>query len=469
MSGYRNPSITARQRQSRCARMTRHSIFTMKRPIAFQVRKSLVEYVDMELAEMDTSVFYQRIFILAKNAHLTPEETEPESEPEPAQVDQSEAVPLTQPTLEFKEDMIIPMDDVSLSTEEAEEEASLELPSEVNRTSGDQDHEVLTHTFRFSGQETAEEEFVSEEEQQSTRVTGTGKPKDFCDIFIEVLEQLHKQCKEVAITPDPICGLYLYMGEYSLLMLEGSEDMVGCFTQALAKCCNTYWQTNRVFQIEDHITELYTKELIFRRLPAVYLNEKFPTSTPTDEYLMGKQHLIIKDKLHTICRMIWEGEQRETLETRGGSVYDSLEDEEDQTLAKSKSHLLSIDQMPMDIYRKHLPEIQRIDLVLASTRFYYELDGFSKLFGQVPFARDEEGHFWPIPNNYTPPNIFRRTPYDINLTFADYALAASKKRSMSLGSENSGGEEAAEEGAAKEEGADKEEEAAKEETPPKAE
>jgi len=65
-------SIAARQRQSRTTRMTRHTIFNLKRPITFQVRKSLVEYVDMELADMDTSVFYQRIFILAKNCHLTP-------------------------------------------------------------------------------------------------------------------------------------------------------------------------------------------------------------------------------------------------------------------------------------------------------------------------------------------------------------------------------------------------------------
>ncbi|KAH8262076.1 hypothetical protein KR038_002541, partial [Drosophila bunnanda] len=455
MSIFRHASMTARQRQTRTGRMTRHSIFTMKRPFTFQVRKSLVEYVDAELTEMDTSVFYQRIFILAKNAHLTPEEAEVEMEPEPAQADQSEAVPVAQPTLEFKEDMIIPMDDVSLSPEEDEEEASLEGPSDVPRTSADPDQEVLTQTFRFSGFETGEEELMYDEEERMTVVSTEVKPKDFFDVFSDVLKQLHKQCKEVAITPDPMCGLYLYMGEYSLLMLESSEDMMGCFTRALADCCDTYWLTNRVFQIEDHITELYTNNLIFRRTPAVFLNEKFPTSTPTDEYLMGKQHLIIKDKLHTICRMLWEGDQ---LEVDADSIHESLDDEEDYDQMKRKSKSWISDQIPIDTYRKHLPEIQRIELVLASTRFYYELDDFAKLYGQVPFARDEEGYFWPIPNNYTPPNIFRRTPYDINLTFADYASAATRKRTMSLGSEHSGGEDAdEEEGAAKDEGAAKEE------------
>ncbi|KAH8373994.1 hypothetical protein KR200_009579, partial [Drosophila serrata] len=456
MSIYRRASMTARQRQTRAGRMTRYSIFTMKRPFTFQVRKSLVEYVDIELADMDTSVFYQRIFILAKNAHLTPEETEPEVEPEPVQADQSEGVSTVHPTLEFKEDMIIPMDDVSLSQEEAEEEASVEVPSEMARTSADPDQEVLTHTFRFSGFETAEE-FIGDEDDRMTVVSTEVKPKDFFDVFSDVLKQLHKQCKEVAITPDPMCGLYMYMGDYSLLMLESSEDMIGCFTKALLECCDTYWVTNRVFQIEDHITELYTNELIFRRMPAVFLNEKFPTSTPTDEYLMGKQHLIIKDKLHTICRMLLEQvDQGDQSEMDGDSTRESLDDEEDFEQTKSKTKSLLIDQVPIDLYRKHLPEIQRIELVLASTRFYYELDDFAKLYGQVPFARDEEGHFWPIQNNYTPPHIFRRTPYDINLTFADYASAATRKRTLSLVSENSGGEDGAEEeGAAKEDGAAK--------------
>ncbi|KAH8234631.1 hypothetical protein KR032_000986, partial [Drosophila birchii] len=457
MSLFRHASMTARQRQTRIGRMTRHSIFTMKRPITFQVRKSLVEYVDIELAEMDTSVFYQRIFILAKNAHLTPEETEAEGEAEPAQVDQSEAVSVAQPTLEFKEDLIIPMDDISLSQEEGEEEASLEGPSEVVRVSADPDQEVLTHTFRFSGFETAEEEFIDEEEERLTVISTVAKSKDFFDVFSEVLQQLHTRCKEVAITPDPMCGVYMYMGEYSLLMLESSEDMMGCFTRGLAECCDTYWLTNRVFQIEDHITDMYTNDLIFRRMPAVFLNEKFPTSTPSDEYLMGKQHLIIKDKLHTICKMLWEGEQVHQSEQDGGSPHDSLDEEDDYALTKNRLKTISLEQMPIDLYRKYLPEIQRIELVLASTRFYYELDGFTKLYGQVPFARDEEGHFWPIPNNYTPPNIFRRTPYDINLTFADYASAATRKRTMSLVSEHSGENVAEEEGVAKEEGAAKEE------------
>ncbi|XP_016964977.1 uncharacterized protein LOC108034559 [Drosophila biarmipes] len=419
----RQASLAARQRQSRATRMTRHTIFNLKRPITFQVRKSLVEYVDMELADMDTSVFYQRIFILAKNCHLTPVESEEEVPAEvQVPVEQAEPEPVEGDALHIAEEAVVNNEEDDSPTTTATDATRNPAPEEAAQEAAAHDHEVITHTFRFSEDDHGEDESLEEEELEPDSQE-PGQPKDFYAIFSEQLQELHKQCKAVAITPDPICGLYLHMGEYSMLMLEASEDMIGCFTRGLASCSETFWQTNRVFHIEDHIQELYTKDLIFRRIPSVFLNDKFPTSTPTDEYLMGKQHLIIKDKLLTICRMISEGQQ---VEPDVVSFRES-DFEEDLQRSKSKGSILS-EHLPVDLYRKHLPEIQRIELVLASTRFYYELDEFVKIYGQVPFAPDEDGLFWPIQNNYTPPHIFRRTPYDINLTFGDYAAVATKRK-----------------------------------------
>ncbi|KAH8379956.1 hypothetical protein KR009_008221 [Drosophila setifemur] len=418
MSNMRSASIHARQRQTKTGRMTRYSVFTMKRPLTFQVRRSLVEYVDMELADMDTSVFYQRIFILAKNMRLTPEEVEvevvpevPTTEPEappPDQVEEAAAEPVEQ-GVEFVTELLI---------EDDEENTK----------------EVLTHTFRFDDDDEAEGEGEDKDKENAggddlpEEEASAGKPKDFFAIFTERLQELHKKCRASAITPDPMCGLYLHMGDYSLLMLESAEDMMGCFCKELSECCENFWLANRVFQIEDHISEMYTNELTFRRIPSVFLNEKFPTSTPTDEYLMGKQHMIIKEKLLIICRLISEGQQKDA---EALSIRESFDDSDERnpTSHLSKSSMMS-EYLPVDIYRKHLPEIQRIELVLASTRFYFELFEFNALYGHTPFAPDEEGLFWPIQNNYTPPNIFRRTPYDINLTFADYATVSAKEEEV---------------------------------------
>lgn len=151
---------------------------------------------------------------------------------------------------------------------------------------------------------------------------------------------------------------------------------------------------------------------------------------------MGKQHLIIKDKMQTICRLISESLEPMPVRTSQGTVNSFYSDtdgesegnqwveEEDKTDPVSKqpsSVSVQSNFLAPDIYRKLLPEIQRIELVLASTRFYYTLQEFFELYGTVPYARDDDSFWWPIQNNYAPPNIFRRSPFDINLTFAEYA------------------------------------------------
>ncbi|KAH8272379.1 hypothetical protein KR018_001093 [Drosophila ironensis] len=408
----RNASIAARNRQSRKDRITRHTVFTLKRHVGFTVRKSLVDYVDKELQDMDTSVFYQRIFILAKNCRLTPV---------PSVADRTRASQMPAATADQGRSEGDPNTELGDET----------FPATSDGTQSRNTSEVLTRTFRFDEDEGDVEE-AGEEEEQPSEAIPAAKPKDFFTVFTEKLQELHKRCMASAVTPDPLCGIYIHMGDYGLMMLESGEDMLGCFCNELASCCQDYWVANRVFLIEDHIKELYTKDLMFRRIPAVFLNEKFPTSTPTDEYLMGKQHMIIKEKLLTICRIFCEREQQQQYQQQFGDLSDSEEDEAASgTRDKSKISLTS-DILPVDIFRKHLPEIQRIELVLASTRFYYDLAEFSGLFGRAPFGPDEDSVYWPIQNNYMPPNVFRRTPYDINLTFSDYAAGSRRPTQTSL-------------------------------------
>ncbi|SPP87639.1 uncharacterized protein LOC117589157 [Drosophila guanche] len=495
----RHASTAARQRQSRTQRLTRHTCFTLKRTGTFHVRKSLVEYVDAELTEMQTSVFYQRIFILAKNGCLERDvEAEPAAGQEPPSTGGVSEVEKKEPeviTVEVEAASVPPDKITQASTTEGSQaatevtsEAAVDAPPvmtlpipEAAPVKPDFETETVTHTFRFTDdfalQPTEPVEEQAEEELEPETEPETVKKRDYFDLFCEKLQELHNNCQLEAFTPDPVCGLFIYMGDYTLLMLETSEDMMGCFCRQLLACCDEFWLSNRVFQIEDHISQLYTKELTFRRIPAVFLNEKFPTSTPTDEYLMGKQHMIIKEKLFIICRLIAESlapkepepihdtdqepSQSNATSNRPSALrlHDDDEDEgeEEEELEKeevvqstslvgfikSKSSQL-IEFLPVDVYRKYLPEIQRIELVLASTRFYFTLAEFSDLYGGAPQTPDEDGLFWPIQNNYTPPNIFRRTPFDINLTFADYVAAKMKTDTENRASRGGDHEEEAE-------------------------
>ncbi|XP_068142335.1 uncharacterized protein [Drosophila tropicalis] len=476
MSGNRvtlkHGSVTARHRQTRVKRLTRHSCFTLKRPTIFHLRKSLVDYVDEDLHEMETSVFYQRIFILAKNIH-----------PGQRQVNTLAAVPYTSATgsqglaedtrfsvntqltavgsiaaesiegqvqdgtaelpTDLAEDTLQADGDESsnasspegsqiktlnLNEDEfgAEAHGNSETSAGAQNAAGDLENiETVTHTYRFDEEENTMPEDEDEEEPELEKMEETNMPKDFYALFQERLHELHKKCLAQTFTPDPMCGLFLYMGDYSMLMLETGEDMMGMFCHELVNCLPEFWSSNRVFLIEDHIKDLYTKELISRRIPAAYINEKFPTSTPTDEYLMGKQHMIIKEKLTTICTLINEStRQDQHFETSSQNTTDEDEDLTHRSMSAGNSKSVVVtttDVLPVDTYRKLLPEIQRMDLVLASTRFYYTLTEFTNIYGDSPSAPDDDSLFWPIQNQYTPPNIFMRTPFDINLTFSDYA------------------------------------------------
>lgn len=164
---------------------------------------------------------------------------------------------------------------------------------------------------------------------------------------------------------------------------------------------------------------------------------------------MGKQHLIIKEKMHAICRNVaasldpiplTESEVTFVSQPTDSELLNEIMDEGEEEEEEDKSPSIHEDTplkrsnvsiastaLPPDIYRKLLPEIQRIELVLASTRFYYTLQEFFDLYGTVPFGRDDDSFWWPIQNNYTPPNIFQRTPFDINLTFAEYAAEMARR------------------------------------------
>ncbi|XP_064552514.1 uncharacterized protein LOC135438215 [Drosophila montana] len=448
--------------KARLTRNARQPCFTLKRPLVFQVRKSLVEYVDDELLAMDTSVFYQRIFILAKNVDPKRESLLPPAALESRGSTDTVRSAIDADTATLRTAEAIMADDeqhYSQQTTPDGSEAKEPPDQQAERLTVkiidplDPDVETVTRTFRFDEEDEAQIE--AEVEEHAPEPEGPEQPKDRFTLFSEMLRELHKKCRNLSYTPDPMCGLVIYMNEYTMMMLESGEDMMGIFCRELLDCVHEYWQSNRVFLIEDHIKELYTKELLFRRIPAAFLNEKFPPSTPTDEYLMGKQHLIIKDKLTTICTLISEimDPRRTTDVTAQGSTLltdmsvatdisemDGGESDEEPSMHPSRSSRSSrslnqeqrltvtiSETLPAEIFRKLLPEIQRIELVLSSTRFYYTLEEFCALYGKVPFARDEDGLFWPIQNNYAPPNIFRRTPFDINLTFADYAAEMNRR------------------------------------------
>ncbi|ALC42882.1 CG15878 [Drosophila busckii] len=388
----KHASITA-LRKSRVSRMARRAVFTAKRPNVFKVRKSLVDYVDEELQEMETSVFYQRVFIFAKNVDLEAVEAEKAA---------ALAVTEKETTETEKSNASATASLVEAEGSGGEEEEHYSRPTTPDTPHGPvvrifapgegEEKETVTHTFDFAkiddddaARSDGAENVAMELEPEPEPV----KKRDFYDIFLEKLQDVQRKCQRMCLTPDPMCGLFLYMGEYTLLMLESGEDMMCLFCEELLEMSQDYWQSNRIFMIEDYIKEAKPSQLEL----------SFPS-----ESLIGE-----------------EGFEEAMVESSG-------DDESTEAPVATKRTLSTMSaSLPAEVFRKLLPEIQRIELVLASTRFYYTLKEFVDLYGKMPFAADDDGLYWPVPNNYTPANIFRRTPYDINLTFADYAAEMNRR------------------------------------------
>lgn len=239
----RTSHTALRPSKPRVSRIARQPCFTMKRPLLFQVRKSLVEYVDDELLEMSTSVFYQRIFILAKNVEPPRLSAEP-----------------VKPTVTLGATVTKEMEDAPVASSGSDDSTASQPAKGVSDGS---EPETVTQTFRFDADSAGqvsnnndEEEEQEEEEQVKPAIAGPAAPKDMFIQFSEKLQFLARRCMKLAYTPDPMCGLLIYMNEYTMLMLESGEDMMGIFCGELLACCSDFWQSNRVFMIEDHIDKV---------------------------------------------------------------------------------------------------------------------------------------------------------------------------------------------------------------------
>lgn len=263
-----NQATTKPARQSAAARQP---CFTLKRPLIFQVRKSLVEYVDEELLKMSTSVFYQRIFILAKNVDPARESATKAQAAPGANKRVSTGTThsnLDGDTLRTAEAMAGEDEQQHYSDPSTPAEVAPDISDVENRkplnfidpTNAEQ--ETVTRTFNFDWDDDAPVEAEAEEAEPEPEPEVVAGPKDRYTLFTELLEELQKKCRHLSYTPDPMCGLLVYMNDYTMLMLESGEDMMGIFCSELLACVDEFWQSNRVFMIEDHINDVSVWEKI---------------------------------------------------------------------------------------------------------------------------------------------------------------------------------------------------------------
>ncbi|XP_061398972.1 uncharacterized protein LOC133334656 [Musca vetustissima] len=222
------------------------------------------------------------------------------------------------------------------------------------------------------------------------------RQRDFRVFFQKQMDRIFTMLEKRKCTQDILSGLFVCMDSYSYLMIEGDEDMLGELFYELAAIHDSLWTESKVFMVEDNIGETYFSIFHCRRSAVININEKFPPATPDDASQMSVQHLKLMEKI------------RQVAETFAAHIKQNDDMEMETTL-------------PADPYNKLLPEVQRIELVLKSQKFYRNVKEYAKTYRLIPLHQDEESLFWPIPQNYMPLQIFERSDFDVNLTFNDKA------------------------------------------------
>lgn len=76
--------------------------------------------------------------------------------------------------------------------------------------------------------------------------------------------------------------------------------------------------------------------------------------------------------------------------------------------------------LPAETFNTLVIEIEYMELVISADHFFMNIDDATRMFLNVPMPRDDDNNYWPIGSNYTPVNLFERSPLDINLTFGNY-------------------------------------------------
>ncbi|XP_067645355.1 uncharacterized protein [Eurosta solidaginis] len=256
---------------------------------------------------------------------------------------------------------------------------------------------------------------------------------DFKLIFQMELLRMFIRCDESSVSFNRPTGFFIYMGDYTIIMLECVEDIVGCVCAQLSAVAEKYFLSNKVFLTEDRTEENFFETFHYFRAAPININEKFPANTITDVELMSQQHLQIKDKLHQLCEYLAEKINNEQAVVSTASTIKTLS----VHLRRDTDEVL-----PAAIFNKVIPEVQRIELVLSCNRFYSNVQRFALLYQSIPPELDDEVRTWPLSYNYTPVGVFRYTPYDVNLTFADYGkkeASEAEKESASEVIEEKGG------------------------------
>lgn len=219
------------------------------------------------------------------------------------------------------------------------------------------------------------------------RVIYVARHKSIIELH-KIKEPFNKIIKELYKYPaaDFLGGLLIGHENYSVHMLEGSDELIGKFFQHLSSVADELFETSRVVLVYNNINQRFLEKIIWR-----LANLETTTTSDFDPTASDEKNIsTFLKKMYYLFKKIKEEEA-----------------DEDTTF---KSFYLTTD------LEEWTPDESLMDAVLKVEELQ-TIQEFASIYGNFNSMLTFEEKLWPVSHDYVPSNTVGSGRYNVNLTF----------------------------------------------------
>lgn len=219
------------------------------------------------------------------------------------------------------------------------------------------------------------------------RVIYVARHKSIIELH-KIKEPFNKIIKELYKYPaaDFLGGLLIGHENYSVHMLEGSDELIGKFFQHLSSVADELFETSRVVLVYNNINQRFLEKIIWR-----LANLETTTTSDFDPTASDEKNIsTFLKKMYYLFKKIKEEEA-----------------DEDTTF---KSFYLTTD------LEEWTPDESLMDAVLKVEELQ-TIQEFASIYGNFNSMLTFEEKLWPVSHDYVPSNAVGSGRYNVNLTF----------------------------------------------------
>jgi hypothetical protein len=205
------------------------------------------------------------------------------------------------------------------------------------------------------------------------------EPHKIKDPFNKIIKEIYKYP-----TDEHLGGLFIGHEDYTIHMLEGSDELIGNYFRLLSKTADEIFEKSRVVLVYNNINQRFLEKIVWRlaNLPEVSdFDPKLPIERNISTFLK---------KMYYLFKKIREEEADE--DTTFKSFYLTTDLEEFTPDDKLMEAVLDVDE---------LQTIQE----------------FASIYGDCGSMLTFEDALWPVAHDHLPTNMLNFGKYDVNLTF----------------------------------------------------